>query len=94
MAEAKSEVAGKIAWARLIYLTMRRPLSKIFNKQKVKISNSDENKEQEKHEKELTDSFFEIGRKLKDYETKIYDNWKKECESKFMIYLRNNILMK
>jgi dynein heavy chain len=96
ISKAKSEVAGKIAWARLIYLKMRRPLSKIFNKQKSKNNNtiSDENKELEKHEKELTDSFFEIGRKLKDYETKIYDNWKKECESKFMIYLRNNILMK
>lgn len=94
ISKAKSEVAGKIAWARLLYLKMRRPLSKIFNTTKIKNNNSGENKEQELYEKELTESFFEIGRKLRDYETKIYENWKRECESKFMSYLRNNILVK
>jgi len=96
ISKAKSEVAGKIAWARLLYLKMRRPLSKIFNTAKLKNMNMGENRDpvQEKSEKELTEAFFEIGRKLRDYETKIYENWKKECESKFMTYLRNNILNK
>lgn len=93
ISKAKSEVAGKIAWARLLYLKMKRPISKIFSSTKT-IHNSGDKNEQEVIEVQLKDSFLEIAKKLKIYESTIYENWKRECESQFMKYLRNNILTK
>lgn len=106
ISKAKSEVAGKIAWARLLYLKMKRPISKIFtDKSRVIGMNSTSNKdkdhdheiesqEKDKWEKELRDAFLDIAKRLRLYENTIYENWKNECVYNFMKFLRNNILIK
>ncbi len=86
ISKAKSSVAGKIAWARLLFLKMRRPLSKIFTNMKNDTSNP--------NAEILKNNFFNIAHKLKSYENEIFESWKKECEDKFMKYLRNYILVK
>ena len=84
ISKAKPKEAGKIAWARQIYVKMKRPLFKIFKNKKKESENG----------KDLEDKFKKIALELKAYEEKIFDDWKKECENNFMKYLRNNILVK
>ena len=95
ISKAKSETAGKIAWARQLYVKMKRPISKIFQKKdhfKQMADNPRDVKLQT--EKELADAFLKVARQLRDYEFKIFDDWKINSLSQFMGYLRLCILIK
>ena len=95
ISKAKSETAGKIAWARQLYVKMKRPISKIFQKKdhfKQMTDNPRDIKLQT--EKELADAFLKVARQLRDYEFKIFDDWKINSLSQFMGYLRLCILIK
>ena len=95
ISKAKSETAGKIAWARQLYVKMKRPISKIFQKKdhfKQMAENPKDIKLQT--EKELADAFLKVARQLRDYEFKIFDDWKINSLSQFMGYLRLCILIK
>ena len=95
ISKAKSETAGKIAWARQLYVKMKRPISKIFQKKdhfKQMTDNPRDIKLQT--EKELADAFLKVARQLRDYEFKIFDDWKVNSLSQFMGYLRLCILIK
>jgi dynein heavy chain len=63
ISKAKSEVAGKIAWARQLYVKMKRPISKIFLK-KDHFKQITENPKDDKlaKEKELAEAFVKVAR--------------------------------
>jgi dynein heavy chain len=109
ISKAKCLISGKIAWARLLYTKMKKPMHKIFEKNKNKkldlpnmlntaqagnTANSDkiEKSEQEIAEDKLRNTYFEIAKKLKNYEMEIFDQWKKKSEENFKAYLQNTIL--
>lgn len=90
ISKAKPIVSGKIAWARLLYLKMKKPISRIFmDNDKFDHSN---NQEILKKIEELKYKFINIANKLKDYEREIFEEWKKECLEKFLTYMQNTIL--
>jgi dynein heavy chain len=102
ISKAKSEIAGKVSWARLLYLKMKRPIYKIFSNQNKKAmpvnthstanNFNNEKSEQEISEENLKKSFLEIAKRLKSYEMKIFENWKSHCIENFKNYLQKNIL--
>ena len=95
ISKAKSETAGKIAWARQLYVKMKRPISKIFQR-KDHFKQISENPKDDKlaTEKELADAFLKVARQLRDYEFKIFEEWKANCLLHFMSYLRLYVLIK
>ena len=95
ISKAKSETAGKIAWARQLYVKMKRPISKIFHKKDHFKQIADNPKDDKlQTEKELADAFLKVARQLRDYEFKIFDDWKANSLSQFMGYLRLCVLIK
>ena len=94
ISKAKSSVAGRIAWARLLYVKMKRPISKIFYKKNTNGGNVNIIEEGNKKAEELSMRFIDISKKLRDYELSIFNEWENDCEQNFMQYLRNKILAK
>jgi dynein heavy chain len=110
ISKAKCQISGKIAWARLLYTKMKKPMHKIFEKNKIKkpdqnqnilntqqpgsttINDKAEKSEQEVAEDKLRNTYFEIAKKLKNYEMEIFEQWKKKSEENFKSYLQNTIL--
>jgi hypothetical protein len=89
---------------------MKKPMHKIFEKNKIKKSDQVQNmlnvpqpnsttinekvdkSEQEIAEDKLRNTYFEIAKKLKNYEMEIFEQWKKKSEENFKSYLQNTIL--
>ena len=94
ISKAKSETAGKIAWARQLYVKMKRPISKIFQGKDKFFQNTETKDEKLITEKELADIFLRVARQLREYELKIFEDWKKNCLDHFMGYLRLFVLKK
>ena len=94
ISKAKSETAGRIAWARQLYVKMKRPISKIFQGKDKHFQNLETKDEKLLTEKELADIFLRVARQLRDYEVKIFEDWKKNCLDHFMSYLRLFVLKK
>jgi dynein heavy chain len=95
ISKAKSETAGKIAWARQLYVKMKRPISKIFQR-KDHFKQMADNPKDDKlaTEKKLADAFLEVAKKLREYELEIFEQWKANCLAHFMGYLRLYVLIK
>lgn len=68
ISKAKSQTAGRIAWARQLYVKMKRPISKIFQQKKKVKQNPDIKDEKANTETELKNHFKRVGRALRDYE--------------------------
>ncbi|MCQ2815655.1 MAG: hypothetical protein MJ252_00165 [archaeon] len=96
ISKAKSLVAGKIAWARQIYVKMKRPISKIYQEKDKSFTVEDKNDrnvdEKLKKERELAREFLKVAKELREYENQIYNDWSQNSLSNFMDYLRDHIL--
>lgn len=92
ISKAKPLVAGKIAWARLLYLKMKKPICRIF--METDKSEHNNNIEISRTIEELKVKFIDIATKLKDYEKEIFDIWKKDCLDNFLVYMQKTILRK
>lgn len=93
ISKAKPLVAGKIAWARLLYLKMKKPISKIFLNEKREDKENNNINITNKIDT-LRVNFVEVGKKLQAYEKQIFEEWKAESLKKFIEYLHNFILKK
>ena len=75
ISKAKSNVAGKIAWARQLYVKMKRPISKIYIDRDKNFLTEDKNEknvdEKLKKERELAREFLNVAKALKEYENTI-----------------------
>ena len=94
ISKAKSETAGKIALARQLYLKMKIPIPKIFQR-KDHFKQMADNPKDDKlaTEKKLIDAFLEVAKKLREYEFEIFEQWKANCLAHFMGYLRLYVLI-